>query len=1134
MLRLLKISLAVFFAFFMPFPAFTQTFHGAVAGTVTDSQGAVISDAAVQLVNPATRLTLNAKSSKSGDFSFPELSVGTYQLTVSYSGFATKKIQDVDVAVTKVTNVKVELSIGSESTVIDVAAEAIQTDTTSSALVSVIDSKSVQEMPMNGRNFTQMVKFSPGAGALTNSINGSRTASINFQVDGADNVDPWLGIVASNQGGIAGVAGGLIPIEAIDQFSMQSGGEADQGRNAGANSNMVIKSGTNNLHGDVFYFDRNEYFAAISPVAPVGSRKALIRNHQGGFTLGGPIWKDRTFFFVAGEIQIAKANTAVLGTAPSDAWMRAGSSFLGNWGINQGSSSTLAPNANQLSNNLYGLLYPANSKGGTATTQNYFANGTSNYNSFNGIIKLDHKFSDKQTLSARYLGTTGKQTAPTTSDYADYFQTAPMHIHNYSVVHNYIFTPRVLNQVTLGTNYFLQTFNDANQGFYPQKNAGLNVGLTDGTILAAGSPTINITGFETVGATQPSGRTDVTGHVTDNLHWTVGRHELKFGGEFRHSNVNQLYFSSARGTFAFDGTRGPWYLAPSSANTSAAAAARTACSATGSGPACVAACAVAGACSPGTSPNALATQYCTNLGIASCTNLSTLSDFLNGTPSNSSGARLLQGNAQRVWTLNTYDLWVQDNFKITKQLNLNYGVRYTVPGVIHAEKDDIYQFVPGATPGFVKGYYPNYYSGFAPRVGFSYSPFDGDRTVIRGSYGLFYDFPAMSSWITGTTTNGGANYAQNNPAGPDAAAIFNQTNVKWQVSTNPFAGASAPQVGAYGVNQNFKMPRSSVVSINVENQLSKTTLFTVGYVGTFGRHLEVLYNINQPVASGTTTTGPRPYDTITSYPNQNPTFAGKPLLAINQLNFGANSNFHSLQTTIKQAAWKGLIATFNYTWSKSLDYASSNTTPMNSYNLKADYGPSTFDNRHVLNGYVYYNLPKFTDKAKRITQGYQVNALLTFTTGTPISPQYTTNVDGTGELKNRPNWNGQSPYVGGVQLATSGSTGRTYRQLSTFTTVFSTPTTGTYGNLRRDNFSGPSFKTVDLSLFKRTPITERISSELRAEIFNVLNLNNFANPTVNPTSSSFGIITNTRNASSAPGLGVGEPFNIQFAAKLSF
>ena len=166
------------------------------------------------------------------------------------------------------------------------------------------------------------------------------------------------------------------------------------------------------------------------------------------------------------------------------------------------------------------LLFPADSKSGPATTSNYFASGTSNYNSYNGIIKLDHHFSDKQTISARYLGTTGKQTAPTGSNFAQYFQTAPMHIHNFSVVHTYIFNPRLLNQVTLGTNYFLQTFNDARQRLLPAAKCRIEPRHAQPNRSAGCSASITVSGFDITGATQPSGRTDVTGHITDSLHWT--------------------------------------------------------------------------------------------------------------------------------------------------------------------------------------------------------------------------------------------------------------------------------------------------------------------------------------------------------------------------------------------------------------------------------------------------------------------------------------------------------------------------------------------------------------------------------------------------------------------------------------
>lgn len=1089
--------LALFFAALLVIPsALAQTFRGSLSGVVVDSQGAVIADAPVQLKNPATDTVQNGKSNGAGEFDFPEIPPGTYQVTVAVPGFQTAKIDNIDVQVTKTANVKVELKIGAESTVVDVQADALQTDTTSSALVAVIDSKSVQEMPMNGRDFTRMTHFAAGASALSNSFNGSRTTGINFQIDGADNVDSWNGIVASNQGGVAGVAGGLVPIEAIDQFSMQAAGEADQGRNAGANQNMVLKTGTNAIHGDVFYFDRNEFFAAISPVALPGSRKTLIRNHQGGFALGGPIWKDHTFLFLAGEIQIAKINTALTDTVLSNGWISDGTAMLSKYGLTP----------NQLSLNLYNsALYPSDSKSGAATTNNYFANGTANYNSYNGVINLTHHFSDKQTLSSRYLGTTGTQVAPTASDYAQYFQKAPMHIHNFSIVHNYTLTPRMLNQLTFGVNYFLQTFNDANQSFNPsQPSIGLNVGLAPG-VVANGAPSIIFAGtvFDQTGATQPSGRTDVTGHVTDSFHWTLGRHELKIGGEFRHANVNQLYFSSVRGTFTFDGTRGPW---------------------------------AAGSATDKSNCANLPVPQVTSTGACNA-NILSLADFLNGQPTNSAGAKLLNGSAQRVWTLNTEDAWVQDDFRVNKKLTLNLGARYTVPGSIQAAKNDVYSFIPGSSPGFSLGLYPNFYSGIAPRAGFSYSPYDNNRTVVRGSFGIFYDFPQMSSWVVGTTANGGANYAQNNPAGPDAAAIFVASNVTWQVGVNPFTSAAAPQVGAYGVNQNFKMPYAEVYSFNIEQQLSKTTLLTLGYVGSLGRRLQVLYDVNQPVANGTATASVRPY-TQTSFTNENAAYVGKPLLGINQLNFEAASDYNALQATIRQATWHGIQTTANYTWSKSLDDASTNATPMNSYNLHQDYGPSTFDSRNVVTGSAFYNVPQLGHFMPRLTKGFQLNALYSLSTGTPISPLVSTDNSKTSQLKDRPNYNPLvKPYTG-LQTVL-GTAGRQYRWLSNAavngTQPFTVAPVGTYGNETRDAFYGPKFKTVDVSLMKHTAVTERVMSEFRVEIFNVFNFNNFANPSVSSiTSSSFGLITNTRNGASAPGIGYGEPFNIQFALKLSY
>jgi hypothetical protein len=205
---------------------------------------------------------------------------------------------------------------------------------------------------------------------------------------------------------------------------------------------------------------------------------------------------------------------------------------------------------------------------------------------------------------------------------------------------------------------------------------------------------------------------------------------------------------------------------------------------------------------------------------------------------------------------------------------------------------------------------------------------------------------------------------------------------------------------------------------------------------------------------------------------------------------------------------------------------------MNSYNLHQDYGHSTFDTRNTLNGFVYYNAPQLWHALPRVTKGWQVNGLYTLSGGTPLNPLVTGDPSGTLQLKDRPNiLPGVKPYVGRTLVTTA--TGRQYVYLNK--AAFAAPSPGTYGNAMRDNFYGPGFGTLDFSLFKHTPITERVMSEFRVECFNIVNHANLANPSVTSIASgTFGYITNTRNGASAPGLGYGEPRNVQFALKLTF
>jgi hypothetical protein len=242
------LAIRVSFLLFFISALWGQTFRGNLSGTVTDSSGAALASAAVSLSDPKTGLNQNTVTSGEGIFLFPELPAGTYQLTVRHPGFEVKKIENIEVAVSKTTDLRVQLGLAQQSEVVQVSASAVNVDTTTSSLVVVVNSKSVQDLPMNGRDFRQMVKLSPGVTPNGGtSVNGMRTNGNNYQIDGADNNDAWSNNVAVNQGGVSGIAGALVPIEAIDQFSVQTDAEADMGRNGGSNVNMVLKSGQGSL-----------------------------------------------------------------------------------------------------------------------------------------------------------------------------------------------------------------------------------------------------------------------------------------------------------------------------------------------------------------------------------------------------------------------------------------------------------------------------------------------------------------------------------------------------------------------------------------------------------------------------------------------------------------------------------------------------------------------------------------------------------------------------------------------------------------------------------------------------------------------------------------------------------------------
>lgn len=1037
---------------------FAQTFRGNIAGIVQDSTGAAIPSAAVKLESPDTGLTRAVLASTGGDFTIAELPLGKYTLSVTHPGFETKKVENVEVAVSKTTNLVITLGVASQSSLVEVNAQAVTLETTSTALVGVVDTRTVADLPMNGRDFRQMLKLSPGVNAANSSVNGMRTSGNNYQIDGADNNDAFHNTSAVNQGGVAGIAGTLLPVEAIDQFSIQTNAGADVGRNGGSSVNLVIKSGTNDLHGSLYYFNRNEVLASPSPLQPVDSKARAIRNHQYGFSVGGPIIKNRTFVFATGEAQIANAANSSLATVPSDAWVADARTLMSQYGIP----------VNPLSLNMLSF-WTARSKSAPAGLNNFLSTDASTYDSYNGIIKLDHRFNQNHSVSARYFGGTGAQTAPSGSALAEYFQVAPSRMHNVSVVLNSVLTPRMVNQLTLGTNFFLQVFNDADTSIDPNA-LGLVTGVTESYL--RGAPTTTINGFTPVGVTQPLGRIDTTGHLVDNLSYTVGRHQLKIGGEYRRALLDVFYDTNKRGRFLFDGARGPW--ASSSANG----------------------------------------------------NLKAMADFLAGYTSSNSGAIIVRGQLQRDYTQNSFDYWVHDNWQVSPKLNVNFGVRFTYHGPLGDKKNTLATFVPGK--GFVgpgnglDTIYPRDLNNYTPRVGFAFTPKRNGPTVIRASFGFFNDVPPLNFMVANTgVPNGGSAGVHANPGGvaPIYSIALNSVNL---VSGANIFGTAAPRppFGAFAISQDYRTPYVMNMNFNVQQQLTGKTILQVGYVGSQGRKLSFLRNINAPIPGTTgTVQARRPFNT--DYPD---------LAAINELASNVNSNYNSMQVQLRQTMWKGLTGVLNYTWSKAIDYGSDvrNNLPTNSYDLRNEKGPASFDTRNMLTAFMSYDVPVFVKAMPLLMKGWQVNSLFTAYGGQPLNILAGTNISTSGDGRDRVNLVGD-PFSGVVQPTGT----RSVRYFNA--AAFAAPAAGTFGNIGRNAIYGPGFGAIDFSFFKTTPITEKISSQFRLEVFNLTNRTNWANPGTSLSSTStFGLLTNTRNGSGAPGIGLGEPRNIQLALKIIF
>jgi TonB dependent receptor len=1044
-------------------------------------------------------------TAENGGFRLAALPTGTYSLTTEKEGFSIAKIERIDVLIDETRTVDVQLAIGSRTESVTVESTVALTDTESAHLGSVIEESKVTTLPLNGRNFAQLALLNAGVAASGGgggqqggeggisgySSNGQRSTSNNFMVDGIDNNDYEGGSVAQ-----------LPSIDSIQEFQVQTNNfAAEYGRNSGSIVNLVTKSGTNALHGSAYEFFRNNALDARNFFSDPAFSAPELRLNQFGVTLGGPIQKDKTFFFGNYEGFRQVAGITSLTDVPTDA-QRSGLFF------NPLTGQNVQVTVNPLSARLF-ILFPepnTTQAGGNYVSSPNLTNSTDQY-----MLKLDHHLAHG-TLTARYSFTTASiffpfQPGQGVTAVPGYGVNEPATSHLFSIGHTWFLTPSSLNEFRFGfTRVTSLTVNQAG----PQADTyGFNTGWPANSPLNLGNiPNITFSGgfvsgvspISNLGGTgnNPSGNWENILQFVDNFSHITPRHEWKFGTDIRNIRDNRLYDLDFSGQVIFSGSNNPEGI-----------------------------------------PNPLV-------------------DFAEGLPS---GGLIFKGNSGRSFRTTSFDFFAQDKFKLRSNLTITYGLRYELNTVLRDATDRASTWRPNlfsqflspsadqtnlsvlqqsgiATQQQLGGIYNPDHNNFAPRVGLAWSLGPQQQTVLRAGYGIFYD--TIFGNIPG-------NVMLNPPYLPDY--FMTPPLIGWPQS---FGATGFPVITITPAN--FPTPYSQAWNLDVQRQLPGRMLLDIAYVGTTGTHLPRFRQINQAYITQEQIDALSP-DVITrmelmgipppvaQFLSQHialiPSIARVPYFGFAQIFEADNSissNYNALQMKLDKRPTHGLGFGLAYTYSKSIDAASdffgsgANGTTIfaqNNYDTGAERGLSDFNIAHRFVGNVIYDVPDLKNAwqalPSKLSKGWELSSIVTLQTGQPLSVLMGVDNSSTGLGNDRPNLIGN---------ANSGP----HTVSEWFNTAAFAPNAPlTFGNSGRNIVTGPGFHNVDFSLLKNTPITERMNLQFRSEFFNIFNHPNFALPNNVFSSPSFGALFQTPDvAQNNVGLGSGGPRLIQFGLKLTF
>ncbi|MFZ1918745.1 MAG: TonB-dependent receptor [Terriglobales bacterium] len=1070
---------------------------GEIVGQVTDPQGAAVANASVTLTAPSGQVR-ETKSDGSGRYRFPLLDPGLYSLTVEAQGFAVAARKNAEVRITLSTTVDVQLTVAGSKESITVQAEPVVVQD-SDAEGRVIGDTQVNQLPLPTRNYTQLLALSSGAvSSLPNNaelgrgdadinVNGQRSTSNNVIIDGTEANSPGTNTTPSLT---------VPPPDAIQEFIVQTSMyDASQGRNSGGNVAVVTKSGTNKFHGNVFEYFRNDALNANDFfLNGSGQPRPELKRNQFGGTFGGPIIKDKTFFFVAYQ-----GTRERNGTSPT---YSLGTTLIPQDLTNDRSTTTLTNTAL----NDYGVVLNSASLGILQATlpNGQFAVPSASSNCSNGYcitpisgvsrftedyfnVNIDQQVTSKNKLTGKFIFSNDPQDqaiygflGANPNEVPGYGGDPVFHNRLLSLSDTHIFSPRLVNEARFG-------FSRLHEISLPQEPfTNAQFGITNPLAAAyPGLATMEVAGLFSIGSSPLADNKSVTQtwQAQDMVSYTAGRHLLRFGGQFRRYDIDFYFHAFSRGEILFNDFQ----------------------------------------------------------------------DFLaGGSPTAVDVSLLGAGVPDRGFRSSDGAAFIQDDIKVAPRLTLNAGLRLDHFGGYSEIRGRFSDFNPVAfaqntlpcvyptnlcTQGITLGssgqqLNPSKYD-VSPRIGFAWSPRPQNDLSIRGGFGIFYDrfsdrfanlqvfnYPydtvatgLFTAGFLGTPFPNLTGYTFPLPASaPSPIPLLIDGLIPFE--QNPINGFFAAP--------NMKIPYTLDYNLDVQYSFADNWLLDIGYVGNRGNHLINLYNFNQG-AFGTPTA---PY-TIDGFSNN------KALFGIDQVQTEAESSYNALQTSLTKRFSHGLQFLASYTWSHSIDNNSGDNTPNaeselnplpgDQQNLKSQFGTSDFDRKHrfVFSG--VYDMPSVyhgtSGFAKSVANNWETNGLVVLQTGLPFTVYCANGSD----LNNR------ADLVPGVPVITSsGST------VSRLTDYFNTAAFGPcsdannvppFGTSPRNFLRGPGQKNVDFSVVKFFPITEVSKVEFRAEFFNIFNLVNFEQPNSNAfVPSTFGAITQT---SAGPRI-------IQFALKYNF